>query len=106
VPQAIIIDEEEVKESIANNLEFIIRYPKAFLTVVVVSLVLVAILPLLEYLFDPLFFSGRFIAVLVALIFIVPFIEITKTHFYMLKFDLVKSTHQMRMAAEKRKPKR
>lgn len=96
VPQTIVIEEERLRNAVTSNFDFIKKNPRAYFNVLLVSTAMIMIIPVIEFLFDFLFYSGRFIALLATLLFVIPFIEIYKSHLYMLKFDLVKSTHRMR----------
>ncbi len=94
LPQAIVIDEDSLPSSVSSNFEFILKHFNSFLLVLVTGAVLLAILPLVEFLFDYLFFVGRFVSLLISLIFIVPYLEVLKTILYMHKFELVKEAHK------------
>jgi hypothetical protein len=103
VPQAIVIDETNIKEGVQNNFAFIGKNPGAFVLVVVTAMVLLALMPLVEFAADNLFYAGRFVALIVTLLFVVPFLEIIKSHEYMERFELVKSTHRLKEIEKKRK---
>ncbi len=90
VPQSIVIDEEPIHYCILNNLEFLYKNPKPVIITLIVSIILLALLPLIELLFDVFYLMGKFVSLIILLVFIVPFIEIIKTRYYMQKFTLVK----------------
>ena len=90
VPQAVVIDEQNLGDSILNNLEFMLKHKRAFFLVIVIGAVLTAFVPLLEYAFDFVYSSGSFISLLFVLIFVLPFMETMKTYLYMLKFDIIR----------------
>jgi len=63
------------------------------LAVLILGCALLLGVGLLEYMLDMFFlrfFVGEFVTLLLTLVFVVPFMEITKTYFYMLKFNLIK----------------
>ncbi len=96
VPQAIVVDEENLVHSIKNNFDFIVKNPLQTILVIVLSIILVGVIPFIEMFFDSFQFSGRFVSLVLMLLFVIPFIEIVKTHFYMLRIELVKSSHHAR----------
>jgi hypothetical protein len=96
VPQAIVIDETDVAQGLANNFAFIKKNPGAFILVFFTGAILLGLVPLLEYAADTFFYAGRFVALVVTLLLIVPFLEIIKSHEYMERFELVKSTHRLK----------
>jgi len=89
VPQSIVVDESKIIHGIQNSAEFLIKNPLTVLKVFLLSFVLLLILPLIESLFDFVFLIGNYISLLLALLFVVPFVEIVKTRLYMKKFGLV-----------------
>jgi hypothetical protein len=95
VPQAIIVEEKPLIDSIKENFYFIEKNFIVFIQVIVLGLILTACIPLIEFaidLIDPSLFIGRFISLLFSLIFVLPFMETAKTFFYMMKFDLIRKT--------------
>jgi len=101
VPQAIVIDETDVAQGLANNFAFIKHNPGAFVLVFLTGAILLGLVPLLEYAADTFFYAGRFVALVVTLLLIVPFLEIIKSHEYMERFELVKSTHRLKEIEKK-----
>jgi len=100
VPQAVVVDEEGLKHALSSNFEFLAHYPKAFVTVLVVGGVLVALLQILEFELSFLTMFSPYISILISLVFVVPFLETMKTYQYMMRFDLIKH-HE---AARRKKP--
>ncbi|MDO8628114.1 MAG: hypothetical protein Q7K42_06610 [Candidatus Diapherotrites archaeon] len=100
VPQAIVVDEESIMNSIYNSFEFITKYPTKFILTIAVSGILVALLPIIEIIFDSFSFTGRFFSLIVTLIFIIPIIEMMKTHFYLMKYGLIEFAHKSRNIKE------
>jgi hypothetical protein len=93
VPQAIVVDEVGIIEAIKESVSFISKNISSFLMVLAVGSVLTAAVLLLEYSLDFIaldILPGRFVAVLIMLVFVVPFLEVLKTYTYLMKFDLVK----------------
>jgi hypothetical protein len=93
VPQAIVVDEVGITEAIKESVSFTAKNISSFLMVLAVGSVLTAAVLLLEYALDFIaldILPGRFVAVLVMLVFVVPFLEVLKTYTYLMKFDLVK----------------
>jgi len=100
VPQAIVVDEKNLKESVYNNFDYMKEHPRDVIYVVIFSIMLIGILPLIEFAFDTFYFIGRYVTVFIAMLFVIPLIEILKTHMYMMKYELIKSTHRIRRKAE------
>ena len=94
VPQSIVVDESSLRNAVMHNFEFIKRSPASFLVVVVTSIVLLAIVPLIGFVFDFFYFVGSFVSLVIVLVFVVPFIEALKTELYMKKFELIKQLHK------------
>lgn len=95
MPQAIVIDERPLIESVEENFYFINKNPRSFALAFVAGLVFVTLLPLIEYALDlmtPGLFIGRFVSLFLFLVFVIPFHETLKTYLYMLKFDLIRRT--------------
>ncbi|MFH1255655.1 MAG: hypothetical protein V1494_00005, partial [Candidatus Diapherotrites archaeon] len=99
LPQAIVIDEEGVRASILNNLEFIYKNPRAVLKLLFAGFVLVFILLVLEFLLDLFFSIGAYAALLISLVFLIPFLEVLKTELYMQKFTLITGSRRMELLA-------
>jgi len=94
VPQSIVIDEVKIREAFRNNIEFILKNFKHFFAVLVVGSILVALVLLVEYAFDFVFLVGRFVSLLLVMVFVLPFMEVMKTYLYMHKFDLIRSSEK------------
>ena len=90
VPQAIVIDEDDILNSFYNNFEFIAKNFSSFVYVIITAIVLLAIVQLIEFLLDISLGIGSFVSIVIALVFIVPYLEILKTYLYMLKYNLIK----------------
>lgn len=92
VPQSIVVDESGIANSILYAAEFINAHFFAYLSVLVIGAALVAGMQLIEFAFDTLFLSGRFVSLLLMLIVIVPLLEVLKTGVYVTKkFELIKA---------------
>lgn len=94
LPQAIVVDEEGLGSSINSNFEFMRKHPGAVLRVFAAGAAIMLALPLAEYAIDMVALVGNFVTLFVALVFVVPYLEILKTEFYMRKYDLVKYAHR------------
>lgn len=90
VPQSVVVDENSIFGSIVNNFEFISKNFSGFVFILLVGMFLVFLLVLAEFLFATLLFAGNIFSLLLALFFVVPFMEVLKTHFYMKKFSLIR----------------
>ena len=98
VPQALVVDEVTLRNALLESVSFVKRNPKSAFIVLFVGSALLAIVALIEYLLDLFFielFVGEFVALLMVLIFVVPFIEVLKTYLYMLKFHLIKKSESV-----------
>ena len=100
VPQAIVVDEEGLRYAIASNFAFIAKNKRVVLTVLIVGCVMLAALQLVEFAIDQIALIGSLVSLFIALVFILPFIEIMKTYFYMMRFELIKG-HEV---ARRKKP--
>ncbi|MBU0662807.1 MAG: hypothetical protein ABH854_04030 [Candidatus Diapherotrites archaeon] len=101
VPQSIVVDEESLRSSISSNFEFIRAHPGAVLRVLAAGFVIMLILPLLEYLLDLLTLAlnfaplmGNFATLFITFVFVMPYLEVLKTEFYMNKYELVRRSHE------------
>jgi len=92
VPQSIVIDEHPLWHCVLNGIEYMRKFPLFAAYAVIFSIVLLAILPLIELLIDyltPELLLGKYISIIILLVFVVPFIECLKARLYMMKFGLV-----------------
>lgn len=94
VPQSVVIDEEGLRNAFLNNFEFIAKNPKHVLLVLVLGMFLLALVSVVEYLFDAIFLMGRFVSLFIVIVFIMPFLEALKSCMYMFKFEIIRK-HQM-----------
>ncbi len=95
VPQALVVDERNLRGAIVESIHFVKRYPKESLTALFVGSALLLLLALFEFLLDRLvleFLFAEFITLIFALVFVVPFMEVLKTYLYMLKYHLIKKS--------------
>jgi len=100
VPQAVVIDEEGLRQALSTNFEFLLKQPKAFAKVAVIGAVLLSALQLFEFLLSQVSLLAPYVSLFLSLVFVVPFIEILKTYLYMMRFDLIKR-HEI---ARRKKP--
>ncbi|MEM0360308.1 MAG: hypothetical protein QXK06_03155 [Candidatus Diapherotrites archaeon] len=106
VPQAIVVDEVSTTDAFKESALFIAKNPRSFLTVVCLGIVLTTAVILLEYALDFLaiwLLPGRFVSIIIFLVFVVPFLEVLKTYIYMMKFDLVKMSEMAHSKAFRKK---
>ncbi len=94
VPQSVVIDEEGLRNAFLNNFEFIAKNPKHLLLVLILGMFLLALVSVVEYLFDAIFLMGRYVSLFIVIVFIMPFIESLKSCMYMFKFEIIRN-HQM-----------
>jgi len=104
VPQAIVVDEPSIRRAIFNNFEFILENPRSVALIVVVGSVLVGITLLIEFAFDFFQLVGRYVSLLIMLVFVLPFMETLKTYLYLFKYDLIKNPETIQ-EREKPRPK-
>ena len=93
LPQTLVVDEESLRSSVLSNWEFIAKNFGAFVSVFVFGVISVFVLNLLEFGIDQFVLAGNFVSLLLALVFVLPFIEVIKTQIYMHRFGIVKSYH-------------
>lgn len=90
VPQSIVVDEERITNAVLNAVQFFFSNIRLSLAVLVISAALLFFIPLIEIGFDQFSFAGRFVSLLLVLVFVLPFIETLKTVAYLTKFELIK----------------
>lgn len=100
VPQAVVIDEEGLRHALSTNFDFLLRHPADFFKVAIVGAVLLALLQLLEFGLAQATLLSPYISLFLALVFILPFLEVMKTYLFMMKIDLIRR-HEI---ARKKKP--
>jgi hypothetical protein len=100
VPQAVVIDEEGLRHALSTNFDFLLKRPLDFFKIAFVGAVLLALLQLLEFGLAQITLLAPYISLFLALVFILPFLEIMKTYLYLMKIDLIKH-HEI---ARKKKP--
>ncbi len=101
VPQAVVVEEEGLMHALSSNFEFLFKTPKSFATIAIIGAVFLSLLQLFEFVLAQFTMFAPYISLLLALVFIFPFLEIMKTYLYMMKFDLIKH-HEI---AKRQKPK-
>lgn len=92
LPQAIVVDEQSLFSSIQNTIDFFSKNMPSNALVFFTTLVFFYAAVLSEFILNYFFMPGEFFSLLFLTVFVVPFIEILKTVYYMQKFGLVKST--------------
>lgn len=90
VPQSIVLDEKKLFRSFSLSASFVKGNLPKVLVLILLGSLLLAIIPLIEILFDYAFFVGRYLTLIFSLVFIVPLLEIIKTKMYISKYDLMK----------------
>ncbi len=96
VPQAIVVDEEGLLHAVLNNFEFWIRSPVHAVGVVVLGLLLVTVLQILDAGIASAVAGGHVAGLVLAVFFVVPFLEVVKTYLYMGKFGVLRG-HEERV---------
>ena len=91
VPQSIVIDELSLRSAIHSNFDFMKKNPAVIVYVLLAGITILAVINVIEYALDYLFFIGRFITPVIVLVFAVPYIECIKSIAYMKKYELVKA---------------
>ena len=91
VPQSIVIDELSWMDAVPQSLHFFFSRIGVALFVLAVGVVLIAVLPFVELFFDQYAFIGRFVSLVLLLVFVLPFLETLKTVAYLSKYDLIRN---------------
>lgn len=91
VPQSIVVDEERIRNAVLNAVHFVFTNKRLSVFTILVSTILLAIVPLIEIFFDRFDFAGRFVSLVIVLLFVLPFVEVLKTVVFMTKFGLIKT---------------
>jgi len=100
VPQAVVIDEEGLRHALSSNFDFLFHSPRSFAIIAIVGVALLALLQLVEFALAQFTLLSPYISLLIALVFIFPFLEVMKTYMYLMRFDLIKH-HEI---AKRKKP--
>jgi hypothetical protein len=94
VPQAIVLDEAGIANSVLNSLEFIRIRPRDTAYVLVVGSALLAISILIGFAIDSVALVGSYVVLALVLIVVMPLLEILKSSAYMFKHGLIRA-HQL-----------
>lgn len=89
VPQAVVVDEEGLLHALLNNFEFLFRKPVSFVSAVLLGLALVSVLQVLDAGLANSVDGGHLAGLVIAILFVLPFLEIVKTYLYMGKFGVL-----------------
>ncbi|MDO8427736.1 MAG: hypothetical protein Q7S92_00815 [Candidatus Diapherotrites archaeon] len=98
MPQIIVIEELPIFEALAESLDFTKRNWRFTGMILVLGSILLAILLFIEFAIDtafPSLFAGRIVSLLLALLFVIPFLESLKTYFYMMKYGIIRSIEEL-----------
>lgn len=88
MPQSIVVDEESLFTCFLKNIDFMLSNFGSYFFVLVSSIILIALTPFIELAFDSIYFSGRFVSLIIMLLVFIPLIEILKTKAYIRKYPL------------------
>lgn len=102
VPQSIVLDEKSIFESIIESIKFWILNFKISIAIVLFASLVVFILSFIEWGLEFFAIPGFIITFILTFIFLVPFMEQTKSYAFVLKFNLIK---QPEVLAAMHKPK-
>ncbi|MEK7540335.1 MAG: hypothetical protein AAB558_03745 [Patescibacteria group bacterium] len=91
LPQSIVVDEESMSSSLQNGFEFSAKHKKTTFLVFLSTFLAVLLLSVFEFVLNVFFLPGEFLSLLIVALFLVPFIEVVKTIYYMEKMGLVKN---------------
>jgi len=106
-PQSIVLDKSTVGESIQKSIEFWFESPQISFVIFLLASVILFIIMFVELLLDLYGLPGSILSFLLVLIFLVPFIEQTKSYAYLLRVALLKSnevSHARAPHVERAKP--
>jgi len=106
-PQSIVLNGSSIGEGIQRSIEFWFESPLVALAIFVLASILLFVIILIELALDLAGLPGVIASFLLILVFLVPFIEQTKSYAYLLRVDLLKSsevTHARAPRKEKPKP--
>lgn len=104
VPQSLILDEKSLLGAIFESIKFWILNFKVSFAILLVASIIIFFLSLIEILFEFFGFPGIIISFILTFIFLVPFIEQSKSYAFLLKFNLIKQPEVL-AALHKPKPK-
>ncbi len=89
LPQTIVVDEESLGASVLSNWAFIAKDPLSFIYVLFLGTLAVFLLAILEFAVDSVFPVGNYLSLIIALLVLVPLLEVVKTQIYMKRFSLI-----------------
>ncbi|MFA5763746.1 MAG: hypothetical protein WC915_02950 [archaeon] len=104
VPQSIVLDESNLKEAVKESIKFFMSNFVLSCAIVLIGAILLAIIICIEFILELFNLPGTIISFVLVLIFLVPFIEQTKSYAFVLKINLIKQTEVL-SAEMKPKPK-
>lgn len=99
VPQSVILDNKNLLGAIFESVKFYFLNFKISVAIISVASIIIFILSLVEFILG---FFGTIISFILTFVFLVPFIEQTKSYAFVLKFNLIK---QPEILAVLHKPK-
>jgi hypothetical protein len=89
--QSIVLNEASLGEAVVRSAEFWLENPFTSAAIFVVASVLLFIIVCIELFLDLIGLPGMMVSFILSLVFLVPFIEQTKSYAYLLRTDLLRS---------------
>lgn len=97
VPQALVVEEASLAHGVEAGVRFALQNPRYVGVAVAVGAALLALAVLAGFLLNAVFLEalpGRYVAMLLVLAGVVPFVEALKTYQYMMRFDLIRRSER------------
>ncbi len=105
-PQSIVLDEATVGESIGKSIEFWSSNIITAAAIVVIASIVLFIAVYIELYLELMALPGSIVSFFIIMVFLVPFIEQSKSYAYLMKVDLLKSNEFVHARAPRaEKPK-
>jgi hypothetical protein len=106
-PQSIVLNESSIGESVQKSIEFWFENTFISFAIFLIATFLLSLIVLVELALDLSGLPGVVVSFILVMVFLVPFIEQTKSYAYLLRVDLLKSnevTHARAPKFERPKP--
>jgi hypothetical protein len=104
VPQSIILDEANLMRAVKESVSFFVNNFVLSVLIILIGAILLAVIFSIEFVLELVGLPGTIVSFVLVLIFLVPFIEQTKSYAFVLKFNLIKQSEVL-SAEMKPKPK-
>ena len=103
LPQIIVVDDDNLADSIKKNFAYLQQNPGTVLQVLAVAVTFSIALAFLEFFLDYYLFYGTYVTLIIALVFLIPDLETLKTVLYLHKYALISHTYKLHHTHHRRR---